>query len=278
MRILTQCLVCIFGGILMIGALGGCANDPKNIDPWEKTNRFFYSFNDNLDHYALKPLADGYVKIIPKPVRTCIGNGYDNLQYGDVILNDFLQGQWQQGWSDAGRMGVNTTVGIAGIFDVATRWNLPSHDNDFGMTLGKWGADAGPYLVLPLFGPSCVRDAPDIGVGILTNPVTWIDPPWYVTIPLFALQAVDSRSRLDREVRFRDQAAIDPYAFTRHAYLEYRRAKISGSEAPANQDMYEDESGPTTAPATQPSTQPATAPATQTQPVAPRSPTTSNNK
>ena len=152
--------------LLLLAALAGltgCASTGSKVDPWEKSNRFFYQANDSLDRYALKPLADGYVKVVPQPVRNGIGNGFANLEYGNVILNDFLQARWNQGWSDSGRMLVNSTVGIAGFFDVATPLGLPSHDNDFGITLGKWGAKPGPYLVLPLFGPSSVRDAPGIG-------------------------------------------------------------------------------------------------------------------
>src|SRR5690242_16504311 len=97
--------------------LGGCATNGSKIDPWEKTNRVFYNINDGMDRYALKPLADGYVKVVPKPIRTGLGNGFDNLGYFNVILNDFLQGKCDQGWSDSGRMLVNSTIGIAGFFD-----------------------------------------------------------------------------------------------------------------------------------------------------------------
>jgi phospholipid-binding lipoprotein MlaA len=246
--------------VIAIGILSGCAGDPKNIDPWETVNRPMYDFNEGLDRYALKPLADGYVKVVPKPVRTGLGNAFDNLGYGNVILNDFLQAKWGQGCSDAGRMAVNSTVGIGGIFDVAGPWRMPSHDNDFGITLGKWGAPAGIYVVLPLFGPSCGRDAPGIGVEIVTDPVTWVGAPLAATISLGATQAVDARSRADMEVRFRDAAAIDPYVFTRSAYLQYREGQIHEGQAPAgNSGMYDEEPGAASAPATRggPSTMPA---------------------
>ena len=100
----------IFSGVAAM--LAGCESNGSQVDPWEKSNRAFYDFNEGLDKYALKPMADGYVKVVWKPVRNCVSNGFDNLEYGNTILNDFLQGKWEQGWSDAGRMAVNSTVGI----------------------------------------------------------------------------------------------------------------------------------------------------------------------
>ena len=241
----------------------GCANNPKNIDPWEvDTIRGIYKFDDGLDHYVLKPLADGYVKIVPKPVRTKLGNAFDNLGYPNVILSDFLQGKWDQGHGAIqGRMAVNSTIGIAGIFDVAGPWGMKSHDIDFGITLGKWGVPAGPYMVLPLFGPSCVRDVPGIGVGIATNPLTWVGAPLAATITLGVVQAADGRSRADKEVHFRDIAAIDPYVFTRDAYLQFREGQIhEGQPPPKDTGMYDDDTGPDTGATTQ--TGPATKPAT----------------
>ena len=111
-----------------------------------------------------------YVKVIPKPIRSGIGNGFDNLIYFNVVFNDFLQAKWGQGLGDFGRMAANSTIGIGGIFDVATRWGLPSHDNDFGITLGKWGLGPGPYLVLPLLGPSSLRDAPGLAMEYAGHP------------------------------------------------------------------------------------------------------------
>ena len=160
-------VLCVGCALIM---LTGCAADHGNIDPWEKTNRAFYNFDDGLDRVLLKPMADVYVKVIPQPIRTGLGNGFDNLAYGNVILNDFLQGKLQQGLNDTGRMAVNSTIGIAGFFDVASRWGMHSHENDFGITLGKWGVKPGPYLVLPLLGPMTLRDTPGIVVASVTNP------------------------------------------------------------------------------------------------------------
>jgi phospholipid-binding lipoprotein MlaA len=249
--------------ILALQLLPGCATGPNPADPWENSNRFFHKFNDDLDRALLKPAADCYVKVVPKPVRQCIGNGFDNLGYFDVILNDYLQGKWEQGISDSVRMAVNSTAGIGGIFDVAAYLQLPSHDNDFGVTLGKWkvgGGGPGAYLVLPLFGPSSIRDAPGIAVGILDNPLTWIDIPWYVSIPLDSLQAVDARARAERYFKFRTAAAVNDYVFIRDAYLQYRRHLILEGKAAVDQSIYDEDMDES---ATQPSSAPAAIRSTQ---------------
>jgi phospholipid-binding lipoprotein MlaA len=226
----------------------GCSSNP--VDPCEPTNRFFYGFNSGLDRFVLKPAADGYVKFVPKFIRTGLGNAFDNLDYFNVVLNDFLQGKGGQGWGDFARMAANSTVGVGGIFDVATGWGLPAHDNSFGTTLGKWNVKAGPYLVLPLVGPSCARDAPGLGVELVTDPVFWLFPPWSVTIPLGATDTIDLRSRSDFIFRFRDEAAIDPYVFTRESYLRYRENVIHEGKAPTDESLYEDDTGPETRPST----------------------------
>lgn len=252
MRIELRIRVLCAGWALIM--LSGCAGGRGNIDPWEKTNRSFYNFDDGLDRVLLKPVSDFYVKAVPQPIRTGLGNGFDNLGYGNVILNDLLQAKWKQGLSDAGRMAVNSTIGIAGIFDVASRWGLPSHQNDFGITLDKWGAAPGPYLVLPLLGPTTVRDAPGILLASVTNPVTWVNPPLYVTVPLGTVQAMDTRSRFETALRFRNAAAIDPYVFVRNAYLQYRDHLIHEGRRAVDQSLYEEEPQSATAPA---ATQPA---------------------
>ncbi len=241
--------------ILAAGLSGGCANGPNPADPWEKTNRSIYNLNEGIDRVALKPLADGYTKVIPKPIRTGIGNGFDNLIYFNVVFNDLLQAKWNQGLGDAGRMAVNSTIGIAGIFDVATPWSLPAHDNDFGITLRKWGVKPGPYLVLPLLGPSTLTDAPGVGVKYLATPTTWLDLPLLITVPLYVTDTVDLRSRFDTVVRFRNDTAIDPYVFTREAYLQYRQAKVQEGKPATGPSIYDEDAD--TAPV---ATQPAAAP------------------
>ncbi len=245
LRAVCVCAVCLSAG---------CASNSnsQNVDPYEKANRFLYNVNDDLDRWALKPLADAYVKFIPLFFRTCLGNAFDNMNYGAVIIDDFLQGKVKQGFADSGRMALNSTIGLAGLFDVATDLRLPAHDNDFGLTLAQWGVKPGPYLFIPILGPSTVRDCTRYGVTILANPITWIDAPWAATIPLSFTYIVDARSRYGLELRFRNEAAIDPYVFTRTAYLQYRQGLTHQGNAqlqPAN--LYdEDDPSSTTTPTT----------------------------
>ena len=242
----------LFLAICTFALASGCSSHAPKIDPFENVNRFFYKFNDGLDRHVLKPAADAYTKYVPKPIRTGLGNGFDNLGYVNVALNDFLQAKWGQGASDTGRFVVNSTVGIAGIFDVATRWGMPEHYNQAGITLGKWGIAPGPYLVLPLLGPYTLRDVSNIGTTLVTNPIFWIAPGYAVTIPLGVTATIDARARSDFVIRFRSQAALDPYVFTRDAYLQYRENQIHEGQRPTQPGLYdEEESEPATAPTTQ---------------------------
>ena len=249
----------LFSGAILLAAQGGCS--VQGVDPWEKSNRFFYSFNDGLDRVALKPASDAYVAVTPKVVRDCFSNALDNLMYLDVILNDFLQGKVGQGLSDTGRMAANSTAGLGGLFDIATPLNMPAHENDLGITLGKWGVKPGPYIVLPLLGPSTARDLPAIPMGIVTNPMFWIDPPLAASASVGALTMVDGRSRADKEFKFRNAAALDPYVFTRDGYLQYREGLIRDGVPATGPSIYDEDFTPATQPTTQPATQPATRPA-----------------
>jgi len=229
-----------------------CAPTSDKADPWEKLNRVTYHFNDLLDRYALKPTADIYVKIIPSPIRDCIGNGFANLVYFNVILNDFLQAKWRQGFSDTGRFAMNSTIGIGGLFDMASHFGMPAHDNDMGVTLGKWGVPPGPYLVIPLLGPSDLRDTARPIVIVLATPLTWMNLSWAITVPLYVAYTIDTRSRYDFVVKFRNVAAVDPYIFTREAYLQYRQGLIEETKPAVEQNIYDEDTD--TEPAT---TQPA---------------------
>ena len=146
---------------VVLVTLLGCAaapakKDPR--DPWERMNRSIYGFNHAVDHAVLRPVARGYQKVTPSFVRTGISNFFDNLDYPVVILNDLLQARFKQAGSDTGRLLMNTTLGIGGLLDPASSAGLLKYDNDFGLTLARWGAGKGPYLMLPLLGPSDVRD------------------------------------------------------------------------------------------------------------------------
>jgi phospholipid-binding lipoprotein MlaA len=224
--------LCAAGAIALLTV--GCASTPKVErepgDPVENLNRSVYNFNDDLDVAVLQPVAGAYVSGLPQPVRTGVSNFYDNIQYLDTTLNGFLQGKVLQGTSDLGRFVVNSTVGILGIFDVATPIGLVRHDEDFGQTLATWNAGDGAFLMYPLIGPSSVRDTGGIIVSALTNPIMYASAP--VAIPLGLLGIVDLRARSEGFVRFRDQAALDPYIFTRESYLQNRQFMIYDGNPP----------------------------------------------
>ncbi|SDA23315.1 phospholipid-binding lipoprotein MlaA [Nitrosospira sp. Nsp18] len=236
-------LICtiLFTGCATVGPRG---QSTDATDPHEHINRKSYDFTDMLDRKILKPVADVYIDYVPSPVRRSVGNFYDNLGYPDVILNDFLQGKVRQGFNDTLRLTVNTTIGIAGLFDVASRMGLPQHDEDFGQTLGVWGVDAKSYLFIPLLGPSSYRDAFSIPVDVFTNILFYVGTflgPYAIgtaiAAPLSILGIIDMRARLSGPMQLRDQAALDPYLFVRDAYLQQRKHLIyDGSPPPESYD------------------------------------------
>ena len=216
-------------------ALPGCATvaddyrDPS--DPLEGFNRVMYRFNDDLDTAVVKPLARGYSAIMPAPLNRGVTNFFSNL--GDVssAVNNLLQLKLGRAATDVGRVMVNTTVGVAGFMDVASNMDLPKYGEDFGQTLGTWGIDPGPYLVLPVLGPSSVRD----GVGLVAewylDPVNYIEDDtvrWSVK----GLNIIDTRADLLDASRVLEAAALDPYAFVRDAYLQRRRSLVYDGNPP----------------------------------------------
>lgn len=227
------------GGLLtgLALAVSGCATSPgpdryrEAADPYEPVNRKSYDITDRLDRAILKPVAEAYVEHIPSPVRRSVGNFFDNVTYPNVVVNSFLQGKFDQGMNDAARFTLNSIFGIAGLFDVATPMGHPAHEEDFGQTLGVWGLDTGPYLFIPLMGPSSGRDAPGIPVGVVTNVLFHVGNTT-ITGPLGALGLVDLRARLSGPMKVRDEAALDPYIFVREAYLQRRIYLIHDGNPP----------------------------------------------
>jgi phospholipid-binding lipoprotein MlaA len=214
--------------------LAGCASlppgstrDPR--DHMERFNRTVFKFNTALDHAILRPVARGYVKVTPRPVRTSVSNFLGNLKYTKTIGNDLFQGQFHDFGSDIGRLVVNTTVGVGGLFDPATRIGLEKHDRDFGQTLGKWGVPTGTFLMLPILGPSDLRD----GLGLV--PDRFLTPENYINnstvqLSLTAASAVDGRANLLPYDKALD-TAYDPYAFVRNVWFQRRDNKVHGDEA-----------------------------------------------
>ncbi len=227
--------------ILLSLSLLGCATNGDPRDPLEPLNRGIYKFNDVVDKAVLKPVATGYKEAMPDPVRTAIGNFFSNLDDVLVLLNDLLQFKLEQAASDFSRLVWNTSVGIAGLIDVATPMDLPKRNEDFGQTLGYWGVGNGPYLVLPFLGPSTLRDTVGIAVDAQFDPVTQHTP-----VPernsAIAIHSVDNRARLLDAEKVLDEAAIDRYVFLRDAYLQRRRGLVYDGNPP--REKFEDNDDP----------------------------------
>lgn len=228
-------------GLLSLAGLtlGGCATGTNPADPYEGFNRSMYSFNKGLDKAVLRPLAKGYDTVTPKPLQDGVGNFFSNLNELPTILNDLLQAKFAQAGSDSGRFLINSTFGLAGLIDVASRSGLERHDEDFAQTLGYWGVGSGPYLMLPFLGPSTPRDV--FGKALLgpLDPVGYIDH-----VPtrnsLFALRIIDGRAQLfplDKQL----EEALDEYIFVRDAYLQHREYLIKDGKVPEQKTECESE-------------------------------------
>jgi phospholipid-binding lipoprotein MlaA len=205
--------------------VGGCVTLPPNSqrtpqDPWESWNRGVYKVNDKLDRAIAKPIARAYVHVMPQAIRTGVSNFFDNLTTPTVMINDALQGKLLAAGNDLGRFLFNSTVGLGGILDPATAAGMAKNNEDFGQTLGHWGVHPGPFVELPVLGPSDVRDAPSRLVDAYTNPQAYIRNG-YVKWGLYTVSLVDSRMKL-LSLEDTIQNAYDPYAFIRDAYLQRR--------------------------------------------------------
>lgn len=240
----------------------GADQTADNDDPLESFNRAMFTFNDKLDRYFLKPVAKGYRAVVPSPARTGISNFFSNLHEPGVMVNDVLQGKFGHAASDLGRFLVNTTIGIYGLFDVATHFGLERHNEDFGQTLGKWGVGSGPYLVLPFFGPSNFRDAPSLYVDYELYPPSHMEEQSTAS-KLYGVEVISTRAQLLEAGDILEQAAgQDPYVFVREAYRQRRRSLIQdGGEAkpaPLDPSIFEEE-----APAPEPAEPGSPAPASR---------------
>lgn len=220
--------------ILALGLiLGACsAPSPESIaqnDPWEKTNRDIFDFDVKLDHAVARPIARGYRDTVPEPVRDGIHNAVTNLNSPVILANDVLQGDGDKAINTFGRIVINSTVGIGGLIDIASKLGIPYHENDFGITLGKGGVAEGSYLVLPFAGPMPPRDLVGTGVDAGIDPLTWIKfhgrDTWLVV--RFGIGTLDAEaSRIDA-VESIERSSIDFYATTRNLYRQSRNVKIN---------------------------------------------------
>ena len=221
----------VFAAIVATGCAATPGRTPVGEDRLEGFNRGVYKFNDTIDRAALKPVAKGYKKITPGWMRRGVGNFFSNLEYPITIVNQFLQGKPGTGLKDTGRFLVNTTLGLGGLFDVATPIGLDAHDEDFGQTLAVWGVNSGPFITLPLFGPSTLGDAPSRAVDFLQDPLTPPDHTGAAAWGQRALDLVHTRAELltlDPTL----ERAFDPYAFIRDAWLQRREFEIFDGNPP----------------------------------------------
>ncbi len=200
-------------------------------DPYEGFNRSIFGFNEGLDDYVAEPISDAYLWVTPQFVQTGIANFFYNLQDINVVLNDVMQGKVEQGVQDTGRFAVNSTIGLLGLFDVATKFGLEKHEEDFAQTLAVWGVPQGPYLVLPVLGPSTGRGIPGGIFDAAANPAT------YVGAPVTLIQMLNARANAEGALNFIDEAALDPYVFTREAFLQHRKHLITDGESEITDDM-----------------------------------------
>ncbi|HDK38443.1 MAG TPA: VacJ family lipoprotein [Thiolapillus brandeum] len=221
--------------------ISGCATPAAdNVDPWESFNRPVYKFNEKLDEYVATPLAQGYQAITPKPVDRGITRFFANLDDVQIALNNLLQFKLGNALSDVARFAVNSTLGILGFMDVATGMGLEKHEEDFGQTLGKWGFSSGPYLVLPVIGPSNVRDTFGFAGDWVVNPIyTQIDSAT-VSWSLYGIRYVDRRADLLKASRILESAALDPYSFVRDSYIQRRQHLVFDGNPPQQDDFFDE--------------------------------------
>ena len=222
---------------LALASISGCATGPNANprDPMEPLNRHVSQFNEGLDSVVLKPVATVYKKAAPPLVRTGVSNFFQNVSDVGSLLNNLLQFKGQASVVMAMRVSVNTVMGMGGLFDLASEFGMERYPDDFGQTLGRWGVPAGPYLVLPLLGPSTVRDATALVVDYKGDVTGYVDPIASRTA-LGALRVVNTRANLLRLGSMLEEAALDKYSFARDVYLQRRRALISDGEDSDGED------------------------------------------
>jgi phospholipid-binding lipoprotein MlaA len=219
---------------LVLASCASTSDRSEAYDPWEGLNRKTYAFNDALDKAVMKPLAQGYQKVTPAFAQEGVNNFYGNLEDIGTSLNNFMQGKPKQGMNDMARLVVNTVFGVFGLWDIATPLGFEKHDEDFGQTLGHWGAPPGPYFVIPLLGPSTVRDAPAKAV----------DPSWFYNDYLpdrvywswWGLDKVRTRANLMKAESILEEAAIDKYSFIRDAWWQRRRNNVYDGSPPRDKE------------------------------------------
>jgi len=226
--------------LLTAVSLTGCASTKASnpADPLEPINRSIYKFNDTVDKAVIKPVARGYKAVMPTAGRVMVSNFFSNLDDVVVTFNDLLQFKLVQGFSDGMRFLVNTTIGVFGLIDVASAGGLKKHDEDFGQTLGKWGVGNGPYLVLPILGPSTLRDSAGLYADGYVSPMYQLQN-MRTRNQVYVARGINRRSELLDQEKVLNEAMIDPYVFLRDAYLLHRKSLVYDGNPP--RPRYDDE-------------------------------------
>jgi phospholipid-binding lipoprotein MlaA len=223
-------------------AVSACTTIPADqkveADPWEALNRSVFSFNTNVDKVTTKPLAKGYDKIVPGPVRKGVSNFFSNLTAPRSSLNNFLQGKPARGFSEFGRFLFNSTLGIGGLFDVATAGGIEERREDFGQTAAVWGIGDGPFVMLPMLGPQTLRDAILMPLDIFTTPLYHYDNT-SARDKLYGLRLLDLRYRLLTADKFLDDSE-DPYVTLRESYLQNREYEVYDGDPPIDDDFFDE--------------------------------------
>jgi phospholipid-binding lipoprotein MlaA len=230
----------------LAGTLAGCAGVGRQAeDPLEPINRAVFKFNETLDETVLQPVARGYRAVLPGLVRTGVTNFFSNLEDLWTGVNNVLQGKVPDGIQDFARFTFNSTFGLLGLIDVSTDFNLPKHNEDFGQTLGRWGVGSGAYLVLPLFGPSTLRDGLGLYLDGFADPVVNLSDVASRNA-LYANRLVNTRSNLLDASRLLDEAALDKYRFVRDSFLQRRRNLVYDGSPPL--EDFDEEPEPSSTP------------------------------
>jgi Surface lipoprotein len=230
-----------FSGILIgvVITLGGCATTgnttqqtvASKVDPYENFNRKMFGFNDTVDNYVAEPISNAYKWITPQFMQTGVFNFFNNLKNVNVVINDVLQAKFSQSAEDTGRFAINSTVGLGGLFDVAKHVGLEQNEEDFEQTLAVWGVPQGSYLVLPILGPSTARGIPGAIFDTAANPAS------YIGLPVQLVSMLNARASAEGSLKFIDEAALDPYVFTRESFLQWRNNLATDGKAEASLDV-----------------------------------------
>jgi len=227
----------------LVLTLSACASIPPDArtasDPWEPMNRPLFSLNMNIDKVSTKPLAKGYRKILPGPIRKGFSNFFSNLAAPRSVVNNFLQGKPGHGLSEIGRFVVNSTIGLAGLFDVATANGIEEHREDFGQTAAVWGIPDGPYVMLPFLGPRTLRDAIFTPLDVITNPLYIYDGSSTVRTSLYVLQIIDARYLLLPADKYLEESK-DPYVTLRESYLQNRQFQVYDGDPPEDDEFFDE--------------------------------------